>query len=655
MTRFKLHIILITFAFSLNSAVCLAQLKQDVVDRQEAPSWRDFCQSLEVSNMEESVLLDYSYAGYHFSEKPLPDVSHRHTISVIDYGAIPNDGAFDDAAIQAAIDAAEASNIPTVVYFPAGKYLVGSIENKDIPIEVNQSHIVLKGAGSGSGGTVIHAVNFGDTSKRWHTPWRLTFRPRDNFEDERPLPLTKVTKKIKRGDKTIKVKNPEGVYPGMWVTLKHEHNPDQDKYLSKVGWNPQWNLIGSRGVEIEEIHLITKVEGKLITFKNPINYNVEKTNQSTALSTFRSIEEIGVEDMLFTSDWKSYPEDFEHHANDIVDYAWRAVFFENIHNGWLRNVKFKDWNDCIQIRKSVAMTVDSVEISGKRGHASFMALGSTGILIKNSVDLVAAINGADGGQRHGPALQSSSTACVYQNIKLQKNQSIDCHGYYPYGNLMDNIQGGTFHQNGGAKSAYPNSGPDLVLWNFRHSSQFESKRFDFWDLNKHEIHTYLQPKFIGFTSPNEEIFFENEGLDELHGAEVYPKSLFNAQLQLRLYGKYASASSDKPGCEAVNLINKIPNDFWSPKGNPVGAYIILDFGKEKMISKFTLRDDNQAIANFKIQYWSKKGWADLNTAPKENGDHLWLTGRSIKTRKLRLIITEVVLGSKVEISEFNAS
>tara|TARA_R110002033_G_C3897451_1_gene240049 strand:+ start:49548 stop:51431 length:1884 start_codon:yes stop_codon:yes gene_type:complete len=619
---------------------------------QEAPSWHDFCQSLTAGKMDNSVLLDYSYAGYHFSEEQLPDVSKWHTISVVDYGAIPNDNNFDDSAIQSAIDAGEAFNKPTVIYFPAGKYLVGGEDFKNTPIQVNKSHIVLKGAGSGSNGSIIHAVNFGDTSMKWHTPWRLSFGPLKEIEDERPLLIAKISKKIKRGDKTINVKNSRDIKSGMWVTLIHKQLPEQDKNFSKVVWNTQWDKIDRRGIEIEEIHLVTKVDGNQITFKNPVNYNIGQPNQSTTLNAFRSIEEIGVEDFLFTSEWLNYPEEFVHHANDVVDYAWRALFFTNIKNGWVRNVKFSDWNDCIQIRKSVTMTIDSVEISGKRGHGSFMALSSTGILIKNAVDLVPAKVYANGGQRHGPALQSGSTGCVYQNIKMQKNQSIDCHGDYPYGNLMDNVHGGTFHQNGGSKLAYPNSGPDLVLWNFKHDSNFDKIQFDFWDLNKHQLHTYLKPKFIGFTSLDDKITFENEGLDEIHGVEAYPKSLFQAQLQLRLYTVYASASSEETGFEAINLVNNDPDDFWSPKGEPIGNFIMLDFGQEKELSSFRLKDDNNAILKISFQYWSEGGWIRDKLISKGLAEGVWNLQKRIKTRKIKVLIEEVETNAMIKITEF---
>ncbi len=81
-------------------------------------------------------LMDWSYAGYHSSEAPLPDPSGTH--SIVDYGAVANDDVEDTAAIQAALAAAEGGG---VVVLPAGTFIVrGKL--------TLTSGVVLRGAGS---------------------------------------------------------------------------------------------------------------------------------------------------------------------------------------------------------------------------------------------------------------------------------------------------------------------------------------------------------------------------------------------------------------------------------------------------------------------------------------------------------------------------
>jgi len=71
-----------------------------------------------------------------------PQVSYRK-FDVTDFGAIANDGMYDDASIQATIDAAIASGDPAVVYFPAGKYQVSSDNDVSNFIHIYGDNIVL--------------------------------------------------------------------------------------------------------------------------------------------------------------------------------------------------------------------------------------------------------------------------------------------------------------------------------------------------------------------------------------------------------------------------------------------------------------------------------------------------------------------------------
>ncbi|SEQ77343.1 Pectate lyase superfamily protein [Hyunsoonleella jejuensis] len=617
---------------------------------QEAPSWVDFCTNRESGKMRNSVLLDYSYAGYHFSEKPIPDLSTWNTISVIDYGATPNDDTYDEVGIQSAIDAAEASGVPTVVYFPSGRYKVGSEKNKGKPIEVNKSFIVLKGAGSGTDGTEIFADKHGDVALRWNTPWQFLFEPWKRSSTK----IASITSSIQRGDKTVEVDNSTAIVAGQLVELAHQGVENLELNLPGLEYSSKWPSINKNGIMVMEKHLVTKVKGNTIYFKNPVNYNVPLNGDYASIKTFEPIEEVGVQDILFTSAWKDYPEDFVHHANNIVDYAWRAVRYKNVYNSWIKNVKFRDWNDCIQISESFSVTVKDIQVSGKQGHASYMAAASTGVLFGNCKDNVPVGFNDAGGQAHGPAFQRSSTGCVYTNVKMQKHQSVDCHSETPYGNLFDNIQGGCFRGNGGSEKVYPNSGPDLVFWNFVHSSNYAIHEFDFWSINKRRLHTYAKPKFVGFTSPGEDISFKNVGLDELHGTQVYPQSLFDAQLQLRLYDVYASASSQKKGCPALNVLNNKVNDFWSPKNSLEDSYLMLDFGTNRSVNSIFLKENQKSIKKFKLECWIDGGWVSYMPKQSANTDNAWELDSMVVTRKVKLVIEETYPNRPIQIIEFKA-
>lgn len=624
--------------------------------QKEAPSWVDFAEKKLTGNLATAILNDFSFTGYHFSEKEIPDVSNWNTISVTDFGATPNDNTYDDQGIQAAINAAEASGQPTVVYFPAGKYLVSNETTKTQPITINGSHIVLKGAGKGAGGTEIYADKFNENKfGSGETHYRFMFTPLNTDSND----ITQVTAEIKKGDFEVQVASTANLSVGQYVDLFQKTTDNLEANMPGRVPNVNWTAINRDGIRPFEKHIITKISGNTVTFKNPVQLNMP-VSSTTVLRTFQTIEEVGVQDILFTSGWKFYPENFVHHANDIVDYAWQALFFTNVVNGWIKDCHFKDWNEDIFIDRSMAVTVKNIDISGKRGHTSYFSRYSYGVLFENCFD-----NADEGltdgrkGMLHGPGMRWSTTSSVFINCPMQPDQSIDAHGSHPYANLLDNIQGGMLLGNGGAELSYPNSGPYLTFWNFKHDAFFTSRLYDFWFISnttERRTHTFPNPIFVGFQpGPGENnITFKNEGLDELRGEQVYPNSLFDAQLQLRLYNGYMSASSSKESAKAILANDKKNATFWESNGAGAGEWLMLDLGITTSVSDLIIREQSPSIKDWKVEYWSDNEWKEAASG-LEIGSEKKISFNTISTRKIRLMILSMLAGQEnnpATISEF---
>ncbi|WP_203258521.1 DUF4955 domain-containing protein [Hyunsoonleella ulvae] len=614
----------------------------------EAPSWVDFTEKKLTGNLAEATLSDFSYTGYHFSEKELPDVSGWNTIRVTDYGAIPDDTGYDDIGIQAAIDAAEASNQPTVVFFPAGKYIVSSETTKTQPIVISGSNIVLKGAGTGVGGTEIYADKFNENKfGSGSTHYRFMFKPSNTDSND----ITQVTAEIKKGDFEVQVASTANLSVGQYVDLFQKTTDNLEANMPGLTPNTRWTAINRDGIRPFEKHIITKISGNTVTFKNPVQLNMP-VSSTTVLKTFQTIEEVGVEDILFTSGWKDYPENFVHHANDIVDYAWQALFYTNVVNGWIRNCHFKDWNEDIFIDRSMAITVKNIDISGKRGHTSYFSRYSYGVLFENCFDNAdeGLVDANKKGMHHGPGMRWSTTSSVFINCPMQPDQSIDCHGSHPYANLLDDIQGGKLLGNGGAELSYPNSGPYLTFWNFKHDANFTSRLYDFWFISnttERRTHTFPNPLFIGFQpGPGENnIRFQNEGLNELHGQQVYPNSLFDAQLQLRLFGAYMSASSSKTNTEAKLANDDDDTTFWESDGAGTGEWLMLDLGINRTVRGITIKEVSSGIKDWTLEYWDNNQWIEL-VSDSEIGAEKTVNFDIIVTRKIRLNVVNMLAGQE---------
>ena len=631
--------LLISLGFSLLPLASLAQI--------EAPSWVDFAEKKESDKLGEAILSDYSYAGYHFSEREIPDVSSWAQFDVTNYGATPNDSIFDDDGIRAAINAAMASNQPAVVYLPAGLYLVADQTNENSPFMINASNIVLKGAGAGPGGTEIFTDQYGNF------PWRFHFKADNASNDDI---ITSINKRIHRGDFTIEVQNASSLRVGQVVELRHQGADNLAANIPGHTYKSNWNT-GNRGIRTLEKHLIDSIDGNRVTFTSPVQYTITADISGAELRKYYTSEEVGVEDILFTSGWSHSPEIYVHHASNFVDYAYRALAFENVKNGWIRNCEFRGWNETLMIEKSMGITVKNILISGKQGHTSYFARRCYGVLFEDCVDNVPVGFQDAGGQGHGPGMRWSTVNTVFRNCTMQSHQSIDCHGYHPYSNLLDNVQGGCFRNNGGAENSYPNSGPYMTFWNFVHASRFSSRVFDFWDIINRRNYTFADPIFVGFQAPGEDITFRNELLDELNGVEAYPKSLFDAQLQLRLYGGYMSASSSDEDFLPVKANDSNTQTHWASENGGAGEWLMLDLGKAEQVHEVTVDEANGRIGDWKLEAYVAGVWETIKTGTNL-GTNKILAFDPVATRKLRMTIMGMKPGEEsnpASISRFTVS
>ncbi|MNY26173.1 hypothetical protein D3C86_1600060 [compost metagenome] len=135
-------------------------------------------------------------------------------------------------------------------------------------------------------------------------------------------------------------------------------------------------------------------------------------------------------------------------------------------------------------------------------------------------------------QHHGAGTGYSAVGTVVTQCSLGTDQNFDIHSGQPYATLYDDIDGGVFYNLGGPEPGHPHHGRELVLWNFHHKSD-KDQHYNFWDMSRRRNYTIAAPIIVGFTS-NKPVTFDNAGLVEMQGETVLPKSLFEAQLSLRL-------------------------------------------------------------------------------------------------------------------------
>lgn len=484
---------------------------------QESALWVEFKEAKAAGQVPE--LPDFSYAGYDYSESPIPDTSGWRVFNVTDYGAVADDGEYDDTAIRATIDAAEAApgGGGRVVFFPPGRFMVSPNETVGENIFVRASNMLLKGSGAGAGGTEI----FKDKMKVNNGRYMFEIAPADLEEQA----LTTVVKKAERETYEIEVADASGLVVGQRILISADGVEFATAYFTPQKIHPDWARLHDpeRGFVLRETHSISAIDGNTVRLREPLHITLYTDAAEVLVKSYNVITNVGVEDILFKGNWDSYPEEFVHHKDKIHDYAWNALRLDNVVNGWVRNCEFRDWNQCVYLDGCAAITIDRIKMTGKKGHMSTHTRRSYGVLIKDCVDTA--------GHHHGCGVGYWNSGAVYLRHRMNGEQRLDCHSGTPYATLFDGVTGGHLSGNGGGYVSYPHHGKYFVAWNYTVSGG--PTEYDFWP-SERNAHTFAMPYLVGLQGKPIKLKPGTYAANESPGRAVEPESLFEAQLEFRL-------------------------------------------------------------------------------------------------------------------------
>jgi hypothetical protein len=235
------------------------------------------------------------------------------------------------------------------------------------------------------------------------------------------------------------------------------------------------------------------------------------------------IEQVGVEDIAFQGGWRA---DFVHHRSALDDEGWDAILFDGVANGWVRRCSFLNVNSGVYLKKSSACSLLENRFDGTKGHYDMTSRSDTSFNLLGLTEDRA-------GQLHGASTGNRSSGTTVWRWKLKETQSVDSHGNGPYATLIDRVDGGTMTKSGGPGPAFPNHMRWLVFWNFLYQGSDEMP-INLWEMKKNGVAKFVKPLFVGLHG--KEISFQPDTLqgNESAGHSVFPESLYEAQLELRL-------------------------------------------------------------------------------------------------------------------------
>eukprot|EP00123_Amoebidium_parasiticum_P011447 comp20718_c2_seq1/m.27056 comp20718_c2_seq1/g.27056 ORF comp20718_c2_seq1/g.27056 comp20718_c2_seq1/m.27056 type:complete len:643 (-) comp20718_c2_seq1:29-1957(-) len=481
---------------------------------------------------------DYSWAGYKYSQTPIPKVTTT-IFDVTNYGAVRDGSKYVDRQVQDAIDAAQEKG-GGVVYFPAGTYKFGPVENspplkKDHVLRISASNIVLRGAGSGTGGTTLFLDR-----KQIQMPLINIKAPSGGGSSS----IAIIKGDVLRESFTIKVNSITDLKPKTCFRIRYgdTKNPNKgmaylESWFGNLTLPAAWTNLRTNGIRVYEPHCVASVNAatKTVTMTEPAHLELLVHDQPFEIWKYRPIQNIGIENMRLKGNWASIAKPFCHHCSDTDDAGWTALIAEYVRDFWIHDVVLQDWNQGIKFNQCSAGTVKNVRFTGKKGHFSIESRRSYGILIADCVD--------EAGTQHGPSTQAYDEGTVYLRHVMQPGQGIDMHAALPSYTLLDNITGGVVAGCGGSTGDFPNHGRGLTLWNFKHRDPIGAPKrvYQFWSTDtektsREDGSVFYKPIVIGLHSGQGQFTLNTSTVErsESIGAPVQPASLFEAQLCLRL-------------------------------------------------------------------------------------------------------------------------
>ncbi len=306
-------------------------------------------------------LHDWSYAGYHKGERPIPPEDPTWTpqsfINILTdsypgKASCTTDGKTNcTPTIQAAINHVAGLG-GGVVYIPEGEFRI-SRTNGTYFLTINQSNVVLRGAGSDktklkvnpytvenfninsttnfsmNGNTVFLVYpNGGDTDYGWDNLGNIKSINKDLPFPTTVIPLNDVTGFDLTNNNQI-------------IIYAYYNDGDDNSFVKEHDMEQIWGVPGETPEAYMFRRTITAIDtvNKTITIDVPTRYRIKVTDKPQVALTTKGISEVGLEH--FSMGVIRHPDDWNYDEQKVRKENWQnyLIKFVNVSNGWIYDVK----------------------------------------------------------------------------------------------------------------------------------------------------------------------------------------------------------------------------------------------------------------------------------------------------------------------------
>ncbi|MGE0118019.1 MAG: glycosyl hydrolase family 28-related protein [Dongiaceae bacterium] len=481
-----------------------------------------------------SRLPDFSFAGYHSGEIPIPTIT-KNVVSVADFGAnVGTDislASANDAAFQAAIT--KVQNLGGgVVYFPAGTYVLTE------QVKIASSNLIIRGAGrdrttlyypkplAEAVGRVAGAVSSGVDVLIYHYCCGfISFEGDDNEELVGAL-----SSDAKRGSQVLTLTSASGLSAGQFVSLR-QHDKSQSLVRHILADDPM--PANKKIADIRFISKIVSVEGNKITLERPLRLDARRAWNAAIYKWSPSVQEVGIEDLTIKFQKARW-------GGQFSEEGFNAVNFTKTANSWARNLRIHNADSGIYVSGRF-MTIQNIEFTADPG-VGYEGLEAkyTGITGNDGINPKGALDVLMDGINFETDFNDEFTFDTYANGNVIMNSTgvnleFDHHGNINFENLVTNVyvgRGDNIYDSGGSKKAMPHAGARFTLWNVSNAAcNLKEPGFGLYGLPWGP----KQQNIVALCSSRPESLSPT-GLwfEPIDPAKIQPQNLYLAQLNHRL-------------------------------------------------------------------------------------------------------------------------
>lgn len=405
----------------------------------------------------ESRLPDFSFAGYHSGEAPIPNPPVK--INIRDLGA-KGDGQTDDtAAFKAAIEKAENG----AILIPAGRYVITDV------LAIRKSNLVLRGEGPGK--SILYfpkPLNEIKPLKSATTEgvavtaysWSGGFIAVDGTPQEKKKPapdLGTVANKAPRGSKVLELAAPAAITPGQRIEII-QTDPGDQSFINYLYAGPAGDTKKLGWARTTFISRVTQVEGDKLTLERPLRTDIDPHWKPVVRLYEPLVREAGIENLGFEFPVTLY-------GGHFSEQGFNPLVFDGVADCWARNLHISNADNGPFLNGNF-ITVDGIvydsartpDASGQTGHHG-VCLG-TDNLFENFEFRTKFV--------HDISVEATagSVAAHGRGVDL----CFDHHKRHPHANLFTDIDlglGTRMFRSGGGGGLGRNSAAWTTFWNIR--------------------------------------------------------------------------------------------------------------------------------------------------------------------------------------------